>query len=590
MQTTLSCTLRFLEENDIEDVLSICNKQLGEGFLNETMLRSYLNNPQKFCQVIALEDRLAGFSLMEISPLEVVAKKMKSEEQWFLNFFEAYPMIGYRSLTAVGPEYEGRGVASRLVEEGLQFLSRKVAVVVCDAWKSEYTHIGNVLQRNGYEALREVPHFWTAESINQQYDCEHCGPPPCECTAVIYAKFFEQKGQQWWERKDLCYREDLLHMGQVNISEFVRNKETPLYIYDVDRIVEKYHQLSERLKAHSLDFCIYYAMKANRHPAILTHLKVRTDAGIDVCSPRELEMALQYGFREEQISYTGTSLSDKDLKVLMQHPNIRINFDSLSSVRRFAKMGAQRSIGIRINPGIGMAYNPGLEYAGNSISKFGIYHEQWAELKSLIDNSGLTIDRVHCHCGSGFLTSQLERLPFLFDKINNFLKFFPDITTLNLGGGLGVPQNKGDQLLNTEQWASFIADYVRGNGLKLAFEPGDYLVKDAGVLITEVNTVEQKAGKIFIGLDCGMNVNNEYAYYKMNLEAVPLIKNEGRSGIKATLCGNINEPVDLFAEDKQMSSVEEGDYLALLNSGGYGASSSSNHCMRGDFKEYIISK
>jgi diaminopimelate decarboxylase len=600
MPKTLTYCLSFIKKSHIPSILSICEDQLGNGFLAPDLLASYLDHASKYCHVVLVDQEVVGFSLMEISPCAQIAQKMKQAEAWFLSYFAAYDKIGYRSLTAVNKKYEGKGVASFLVEQGLDFLSNKVAVVVCDAWKSEHTHIGSILERNGCEPLKEVPHFWTTESIQQNYQCGFCGAPPCECTAVIYARFFDnnlnklatKNKNYWWERKDLNYAEGHLNLAATNLYDFVQNKTTPFYVYNIQRILDKYTQLSTALNEYSVDYNIYYAMKANRHAAILSHLKAKTKIGIDVCSPNELDRAIQHGFQEKEITYTGTSLSQQDLKTLVQHPNIKINFDAISSIRRFIQLNSNqtREIGIRINPNIGMAYNQDLEYSGNEIVKFGIYQEQWATLKTLINTSNLVVTTIHCHSGSGFLSDQLQRLPYIFDVIDNFIALFPSIKTLNLGGGLGVPQNQGDQILDLKEWAAIICAYANKKGLKLAFEPGDFLVKDAGVLITQVNTIEEKKGKHFVGIDTGMNMNYEYAYYKMNLEAVPLIEPKNKQKFKATLSGNINEPIDLFSEDKLLPLIEEGDYLALLNSGGYGASTSSNHCMRGDFKEYVICK
>jgi diaminopimelate decarboxylase len=599
MPQILSYSLSFIKKKHLSSILKICEEQLGNGFLDPDLLASYLDHPSKYCQVVLLDQQVIGFSLMEISPRALIAQKMKQAEQWFLDYFLAYDNIGYRSLTAVSKEFEGKGVASFLVKQGLDFLSGKVDVVVCDAWKSEHTHIGSILERNGCQALKEVPHFWTTESVEQNYQCGFCGAPPCECSAVIYARFFDnnlnklasiKKKNYWWERKDLNYTQNYLTFAASNLHDFVQNKPTPFYVYNIQRILDKYTQLSTALEQYTPDYKVYYAMKANRHAAILSHLKAKTNIGIDVCSPNELDRAIQYGFQEKEITYTGTSLSQQDLKTLVKHPNIQINFDAISSIRRFIQLNSNqtREIGIRINPNIGMAYRQDLEYSGNEIVKFGIYQEQWAALKTLINHSNIIITRVHCHSGSGFLTHQLERLPSIFEVIDNFITLFPTVKTLNLGGGLGVPQNQGDQILDLKEWAAIICTYANRKGLKLAFEPGDYLVKDAGLLITQVNTIEEKKGKYFVGIDTGMNMNYEYAYYKMNLEAVPLLEPKDEQTFKATLSGNINEPIDLFSEDKLLPLIEEGDYLALLNSGGYGASTSSNHCMRGDFKEYVI--
>ncbi len=579
-----------LEYSLIDSVIEISCLQMGQDFIHKEDLLPYLNNDTKFCQLIKIGTVIAGFSLMEIADIQVIAAKIKVEKAWFENYFKEYDQMGYRSVTAVHPAFEGRGVASALVKNGLQQLAQKVSVVVCEAWKSSHTAIGPILERCGYVQLKEIPYYWAADSIHLQYKCSHCGAPPCACTAIIYAAFFERNTQEWWERSDLKYSHKKLHMGPIDVFDFVKNKPTPLYIYDTDRIVAKYLYLKQCLAKHTSAFKIYYAMKANRHPALLTHLRIRTDIGIDVCSPNELKLAIQMGFEEKNINFTGSSLSNKDLQFLEKHAQLNINFDSISSLLRFNKTGNNRPIGIRINTATGMAYIPELEYAGSDISKFGIYESEWKKLSEICKSFGFNIVRIHCHNGSGFLTAQLSQLNAIFDKIDRFLVLFPTVKTLNLGGGLGVPQNQGDEVLDLKKWSLLVAEYAKKRGLSLVLEPGDYLVKDAGILISEVTTIEKKAGRLLVGLDCGLNVNNEYAYYKMNLEAVPLRLGPKKTTIETTLYGNINEPIDLFCENKPMNSLQEGERIALLNSGGYGASSSSNHCMRGDFEEYIIHK
>jgi len=576
----------FLEEAHIEAVMRVSIARFGTDFLSVAELRTYLDSATHFCQVFLQDGEVLGFSLMEIGDCEQIAQRMKGQKDWFLRHFAAYSRLAYRSLTAVAKSSEGRGVASELVRAGLDFLSTRAEVVVCDAWKSDHTHIGGVLERNGYSLIKEVPDYWADDSQTVGYNCTYCGAPPCRCTAVIYAKFFARR--YWWQREGLHYHEGELHFAQHNLAHFARNKTTPFYLYDLDRIIHKYTLLSDALAAQNADFQIYYALKANRNPAILSHLRLRTNAGIDVCSPNELDYAQQNGFAQSQISYTGTSLSDKDLRLLAAAVDIKINFDSLSALRRFATYCPSRNIGIRINPHIGMAYKQSLEYSGNEVVKFGIYSEQWAELHDFIQSTNFTVTTVHCHAGSGFLSDQLPRLQLIFAQIDKFIELFPSVRTLNLGGGLGVPQESGDKPLDLAVWAKTVADYARARNLSLAFEPGDFLVKDAGLLITQVNTVEIKKDQLFIGIDAGMNINYEYAYYEMNLEPVPLIEPCDYSLSPTTIAGNINEPIDLFAENKLLPRVEEGELLALLGAGGYGSSTSSNHCMRGDFKEYVL--
>lgn len=577
-----------LELEHITAVLNLSEEQMGKGFLSQKDLLAFINCPNRFGQVVLDNGRVLGFSLMEIVDCISLAKRMKGAEQWFLAYFAAYEKIGYRSLTAVAASAQGQGVASCLVRSGLETLSKQVKVVVCDAWKSNHTHIGNILIKHGYKVLREAPNFWKEDSLTQGYTCSKCGTPPCQCTAVFYGCFFESPPNNWWMRPDLQYQQGCLQFANHNLLAYAQNKTTPFYVYSLPRIQANYERLAKALKQVGVSYQIHYAMKANRHWAILSHLRSHTSACVDVCSPRELERALQAGFEPQQITYTGTSLSDKDLIFLSKHPTISLNIDALSTIRRFSKLVPMRNIGIRINSDVGMAYVESLEYAGGKTFKFGIYQEQWEELRLLLNNYNFTITTVHCHAGSGFLSNQLEKLNAIFEVIDQFLELFPTVRILNLGGGLGVPQQRGDAPLDVEKWATLIGNYTQKRNLQLRIEPGDYLVKDAGLLITKINSLEHKRGKLFIGVDTGMNMNNEVAYYNMNLEPVPLQQPTDGQVLKGYLAGNINEPIDLLSSYRELPALQEGDYLALLNTGGYGAAPSSDHCMRGNFDEYIL--
>ena len=119
-------------------------------------------------------------------------------------------------------------------------------------------------------------------------------------------------------------------------------------------------------------------------------------------------------------------------------------------------------------------------------------------------------------------------------------------------------------------------------------EPGDYLVKDCGILILQVDTVEKKGGTTFIGVDGGFNIQNLPVYYSTPLTVAPLAMSTTTPPEQVTIAGNINEAIDLFAQDILLPPIREGDYLGFLNVGGYGSAASSNHCMRGTFSEYLL--
>jgi diaminopimelate decarboxylase len=200
----------------------------------------------------------------------------------------------------------------------------------------------------------------------------------------------------------------------------------------------------------------------------------------------------------------------------------------------------------------------------------------------------MPIKVLHFHIGSGYLTDDLATLDEILKRCQWYLDRCPEITALDIGGGLGLPVVEGQKPLDIDRWAHIIGNYAIKRNLELIIEPGDYLVKDCGVLILQVNTVEKKCGTTFIGVDGGFNIQNLPVYYKTHLVVAPLIKNPTVSPEQVTIAGNINEAIDLFAQDILLPPIREGDHLGFLNVGGYGSAASSNHCMRGTFSEYLL--
>jgi diaminopimelate decarboxylase len=387
----------------------------------------------------------------------------------------------------------------------------------------------------------------------------------------------------WWERVDLNYEDGSLSFANKVVKD-ISNFEGPTYIYSKARLKANLKRLHQALEDVNIQHQIHYAVKANRHPAILKTVKDTGYAGVDACSPKELELAIASGFKQNQINYTGTSISNRDYQLIANYTSIQFNADSLSVIKQIGERNLFGRIGIRINPQIGLGYNEDLEYAGNGVSKFGIYPDQIKTAFDLAADYGIIIDTIHFHAGSGYLTAQLDAFELLLKTIRPIIDQYK-IKHLNIGGGLGVMQSEGDTGLDLERWAKILK--VQVGDLKIILEPGDYIVKDAGILVGEVTYIEEKAGVQFLGLNLGMNINYEYAYYQMNLEPVPLNQSNGPLE-KYTIAGNINEPIDLMGEGILLPKMEEGDLIAFLNTGGYGASTASNHCMRGDFEEVVI--
>lgn len=392
----------------------------------------------------------------------------------------------------------------------------------------------------------------------------------------------------WWEREDLCYRDDRLHFGGRDLMALAAESGTPAFAYHAARVRDNLQRIHDALDAHGVVHDAFYAIKANRFAALIAFLKALGRCGIDACSPAELRKALRFGFEEREISYTGTSVSESDLDCLQQHPGVLVNCDSLSTIRRLGPRCPGRRIGVRINPELGAGYNEQLKYAGTKATKFGIYGDRFDEALELAHDLGLVVERLHFHVGSGYLGDALEVFERVLERVGALLDAHPQIRTLNVGGGLGVPLTEGDVAIDLDRWAAMIAQHVARRGVRVQVEPGDYLVKDAGVLLVRVNTVEDKAGTRFVGVDAGLNIQNLAAYYRTPFIVAPLCRVAGAPLERVTIAGNINEAIDLLAEDIELPAPAEGDLLALLNVGGYGSSASSNHCMRGEFREFLV--
>jgi diaminopimelate decarboxylase len=396
--------------------------------------------------------------------------------------------------------------------------------------------------------------------------------------------------QTWWARPDLRYDDEgVLWFGGERATALARRAGTPAYFYSADRITANVLRLRRALaQIGPRPPRLLYAMKSNRFAPVLMHLR-ELGVGLDVCSPGEVRHALASGYQARELSFTAGALSTADYAALAGWPEVWVNADSLTALRRLAQVSPGRAVGLRINPATGLGYraNPLVQYAGRKPTKFGVYLDRFTEAVQLARELGLELTTLHCHAGCGFLTPQLPALAEVFARIATFLEAAPQIRRLNLGGGLGIPLAADDQPLDLDAWAGLVQRAFGSRGLELELEPGDYLVKDAGILLTEVTQVEAKGGRTFVGLNAGFNVHPEPAFYGLPLAPAPAQRRPGALA-PVTLVGNINEALDVWADEVALPPLAEGDVLCLLNAGGYGASMGSAHCLRTEVTEHFL--
>ena len=391
----------------------------------------------------------------------------------------------------------------------------------------------------------------------------------------------------WWVRDGLTARDGRLAIAGHDAEQLARERGTPLFVYDPSRLEANVALLRGALERAGVRYRLNYALKANRHPRLLATLRALGNVGLDVCSPNEVTLALESGWRPEEISYTGTNLSEPDLDVILARPLI-LNLDSLSGIRRVARRVPGRAIGLRINPQVGTGYSAQLTYAGEKPTKFGIYADRFDEALALARAQGLDVRGLHFHVGSGWLRSGLATFLDAVQRGAELARRIPGIDYVNVGGGLGIALQASEQNVDLDAYASGIAQHLGPLGVTVFFEPGDFLVKDTAILLVEVVTVEDKGGVRFVGVDCGFNTFNLPAIYHYHQEIVLCRAAAAPPTISCTVAGHINEAGDIFAENCALPDVREGDVLAFLHAGGYGASMASYHCARPAAAETVV--
>jgi len=393
----------------------------------------------------------------------------------------------------------------------------------------------------------------------------------------------------WWRRPGLDVVDDRLTVDGADLEALAREHGAPLFVYDLARPVENVHALQGALDRAGVRHVVRFALKASPDPRILAVLRglggpgEAGSIGIDACSPGEVLHALANGWQPEEISYTGTNVSERDLDVLLAHP-IRINLDAVSQIERLGRRAPGRTIGLWINPGAGAGYTDKLAYAGDRPTKFGITEDRFDDATDAIRRHALVVDTLHFHAGSGWLGDQLDEFEAALVRATTFLDRlleagFP-IREVNVGGGLGVVARDGERPIDLDAYAAVVARRLGPYDVTAAFEPGDLVMKDAAVLLGEVVTVERRGDTTFVGLDIGWNVNCAYFIYKFAQEIIPVTAPMRARTRLVTIAGHINEASDVFAEDYPFPDVEEGEVVAILNAGGYLQAMSSTHCLR----------
>ena len=395
-------------------------------------------------------------------------------------------------------------------------------------------------------------------------------------------------------REPLEDRKGSLYFDGFSVQELAKKYDTPLYVLSEKRIRDNYNRHHTALINAYKYVRIYYAAKAN---ANLTVLRILQSEGayLDTVSPGEVFMGLSSGFTPDRILFTGTSVRNDELKMLAD-AGITVNVDSQSELDRLLKIAVPPIISVRVNPEIGAGHHSHCITAGPE-SKFGLWEEEVIQAYAIAQRARVERFGIHMHIGSGILEAETYKLAV--DKLLSIAKRVHDevgidFEFIDIGGGLGVPYKPEDKDLDLAEYAKVISAFktkVKEYGLGKPFlcvEPGRYIVCDASILLTTVNTVKVTPNRKFVGVDAGFNTLVRPTMYGSYHPI--LIANKLDAAQKETydVAGPICESGDLLAKDRTMPKIDEGDLLAVLNAGAYGFSMSSQYNSRPRAAEIMI--
>ncbi|MFB6268333.1 MAG: diaminopimelate decarboxylase [Halobacterium sp.] len=363
----------------------------------------------------------------------------------------------------------------------------------------------------------------------------------------------------------------------VELRSLAAEYGTPLYVQDLDRVTQNY----ERLAAAFPEASIHYAVKANAGRSVLETLRA-AGAGAECASAGEVYRALDAGFEPEEIHYTAVNPPERDLDyVLDAAPDATFVVGATDTVDRLAERGFDGRLAVRVHPGVGAGHSE--DVATGADAKFGIPHGRAADALRDADARGFDVVGVHAHVGSGMLAdADVDAHREVVERLAQVARDAPvDLEFVDVGGGFGVPYHPDEQPLDLESVAAATRDVLADVDADLVVEPGRFLVADAGVLLTEVNTVKPTAGAMLAGVDAGMTTLLRPALYDAYHDVRSLARNASdRPERSVTVVGPICESTDVLAEARDLPRPERGDLLAVGNAGAYGIEMASQYNSR----------
>jgi len=374
------------------------------------------------------------------------------------------------------------------------------------------------------------------------------------------------------------------------LLQAAREYGTPLFVYDVDLMLQRYRDLYTFIDWPKLR--VFYAMKANYNVALLRALR---DAGasLDTVSPGEVLLARQLGFGADRMLYTANNMTDAEVREV-QRTGVLLNIGELSRLEKYGREFPGSRLCVRFNPDVVDGDSAKTSTAGE-LTKFGILLQDADTVKAIADRYNLTVVGLHEHTGSGLTMTES-----VYQSMRNLMAVatperFPNLEFLDFGGGFKVPykpdESRVDYTAMGAEIARLFRDFCRryGRDLEMRFEPGKYMVAECGYLVVEVNTLKDNRGRRIAGCNSGFPQLIRPVFYGAYHHIRNLSNPSGAAHVYDVV-GNICETGDRFAEQRELPEIREGDLLAIHNAGAYCYSMGGVYNLRPMPAEVVVSQ
>ena len=391
------------------------------------------------------------------------------------------------------------------------------------------------------------------------------------------------------------YEQNQLHLTQGkekhNLFSLARKTGTPFYLYNLRGLIDRVRFF----KKNTAPAHLHYAMKANSHPEILKAF-CKEEIGVDVVSGGEIELALQAGFTGQKIVFSGVGKTEEEIKLALKADILQFNVESASELKRIGKtastMNKKARVAFRMNPDIDLDTHPYIK-TGLREHKFGLEPEELPKLKNILKQypSSLNLHGLTLHIGSQIhdlkpLKAGILKIKTLYTQMQ---KEF-DLKTFDVGGGLGIDYKSQDwdQDLNLiKEYGKFLNELSKTVKAQILTEPGRIITARFGCLIGEVQYIKNNSYKNFAILNTGMHHLIRPCLYQAYHQILPLKKNNNSEQLYDVV-GPICESSDVLGRDRIFSGLQEGDFMAILDAGAYGAVMANQYNAQNLPKEFTV--